>query len=159
MNRVATVSVTLLLLSFVCVPLFSANDQTPDLVGEWDVISMEVGGKTMREMNYVGMRFCFTKESVEIQAGRDTPAGIAGRPATKGSYVVDENQSPRHLTFALGESKRTMRWIYKIEEDILALGFIGRSRDEAEGGIKRPKGFDTKDTRLVVYKCKRVHQN
>lgn len=161
MKRAATVSVTFLLLSSVCVPLYSADDEASDLVGVWDVISMEVGGIARDEINYGGMRFRFTKESVEIGAGRRTPAGISGKPPLKGTCVIDDSRSPPHLTFTfdLGENKRTMRWIYEVEEDILILGFIGRSRDEAVGGIKRPRGFDTKDIRLVVYKCKRIDLN
>jgi len=121
------------------------------LLGDWTVVAGERRGKALDEMNYTGMRWVFAKDTFQLHPGRLTPAGLAGKPPLKGTYVLDDTKSPRHFTWTVGEGekKRTVNAIYEIKDGVLRICM-------AKGGKERPKGFDTKGTQCIVYELNRT---
>jgi uncharacterized protein (TIGR03067 family) len=71
--------------------------------------------------------------------GRNTPAGLAGKPSLKCTYALDDTQSPAHFNWTVGEGDRqvTINAIYELKGDVLRVCFAKR-------GEPRPDGFETK---------------
>lgn len=129
---------------------FCSADEPVSLIGEWTAISMEARGKAQDKINYGGMRWTFAKDTLQVRPGRSTPAGIAGKPPLKCSYVRDDTQSPRHFNWTMGEGEKqkTVNAIYELKDDVLRICF-------AKGGEERPQSFHTKGTEYAVYQFKR----
>lgn len=137
------------------VPLQACGDDRAKLIGDWEAVSAEIGGRAIAEMNFAGMAYTFRGDSFELTAGRFTPAGIAKKTPLRGSYTLDDSKSPRHLTFLMDTSKEEYKYIYDIENDILTLCFTV-AHEGVRGGVVRPNNFETKGTLHSVYKFKRV---
>ncbi len=129
---------------------FCPAAEPPSLLGEWVVVAGERGGKALNAINYAGMRWTFTKDALVLHAGRSTPAGMAGKPPLKCSYVLDDTKSPRHLNWTLGEGekKRTVSAIYELKDGVLRICM-------AKGFKERPEGFETEGTECILYELKR----
>jgi uncharacterized protein (TIGR03067 family) len=121
------------------------------LMGEWKVTSAVRDGKALDAHNFDGMRWGIGKDSLEVTPGRATPAGLAGRPALKGAFVVDDTKSPAHFGWMVGDGDRksTINGIYELKGDVLRVCFARR-------GEPRPDGFETKGKNSVVYEFTRI---
>lgn len=128
-------------------------ERVRSLFGQWTVTSAERRGQSLDEINYVGMRWTFRKDLLEIAPGRFTPAGLAAKRKLKCSYSVDDTKSPRHLNWTIGESekKRSVSAIYELNDDVLTICF-----DKAGKG--RPTRFDTKGSEWIAYELKRCSE-
>lgn len=128
-------------------------DEPAPLVGEWRVVSAEMGGEPRDKLNFDGMRWTFGTETLEIGPGTFTPAGAAARPPLKCSYTVDNTQDPAHFNWTLGEGEQSIKVnaIYELKDDILRVCF-------PQHGEPRPDGFATKGHKWTVYELERDPQ-
>jgi uncharacterized protein (TIGR03067 family) len=121
------------------------------LEGAWIVTSAMWDGEPTDAMNFEGMRWTFAKDSLQIGPGKNTPAGLAGKPDLKCTYTVDNGQTPAHFDWTLhsGEKKFIIPAIYEHKGDLFRIAFAPRSQP-------RPTSFDTSDGKWVVYELKRL---
>ena len=101
-------------------------------------------------MNFDNMRWVIGKDSLEVIPGRNTPAGLAGKPPLKCTYSVDDTQSPAHFNWTLGDGDRKLmiNAVYELKGDVLRVCFAPR-------GQPRPDGFETKGKRCSAYEFRR----
>lgn len=159
MNRF-TIAATFLFLSLAFAPLLPAEDQPDSLLGTWEAVYQEIDGKAQSNINYAGMQYVFGEGTYELHAGQTTPAGLAHRPPLKGTYTIDNSQSPRHLTLTVPTKKgtRDILYIYELKGDVLTLCFTRNTKGKSEGGVVRPTSFQTKETNCALYRFKRVDE-
>ena len=121
-------------------------EEAAKLEGRWKANAAIRDGKLRDAMNFDGMYWVIRKDSLEIIPGRNTPAGLAGKPALKCSFAVDETQLPAHFDWTIGEGERklTVKAIYELKGDVLRICFAPRNQP-------RPDGFDTAGKKCVVY--------
>ena len=147
--RIAAVAL-LILASSDCI--WAQSKEIPaTLMGEWKVTAGVRDGKAMDAINFDGMRWVIGKDSLEMTPGGTTPAGIAGRPALKGIFAVDDTQSPAQFDWTVGEGDRksTISGIFELKGDVFRVCFARR-------GEPRPDGFDTKGSKSVVYEFSKI---
>lgn len=133
------------------VPLLCIAAEPASLIGEWEATSASGGGKERAKVNFEGMRWSIGEKSLEITAGKFTPAGLAGKGALKCSYSVDNTQTPAHFNWTLGagEKKTTVPAIYELKGDVLRVCF-------PQHGEPRPDSFNTQGKKWSLYEFKRA---
>ena len=132
----------------------SFADEPPKLVGQWKLTSAISDGKPRDTINFDGMHWVINKDSLEITPGQDTPAGLGGKPSLKCTYAVDDNHSPAHFDWTVGDGDRktTVNAIYELKGEVLRICFAPR-------GQPRPDGFDTAGKKCVVYEFRRSEKD
>ena len=107
------------------------------LLGTWDLVKAEKGGKPLPDSDSKGLKVEITKdEMVIVMPGRD-------RKETA-KYKLDMKSKPRGIDITpKGQDGKTVKGIYKIEKGELTMCW-------SEQGMERPTKFDDKSKALLV---------
>ena len=110
----------------------SASEDAQAILGIWEVVALETGGRPESDKNHRWTTFVFTKEKMVLREGFNPPVEFA--------YILDPSAVPK--TIDLVVRGHTARGIYKLEGDELILclsmggprptSFTTRGRNDTE---------------------------
>lgn len=117
-----------------------ADADLEKLLGAWNMVSVEIDGKTIPAPEGGGT-FIFSKDKKVVMKEK-------GKADKNGTFKADASKSPKELDLISSDKdKAVLRAIYQIDGDTLKLAFFG---EDAKG--KRPTAFDAKKAAIMILK-------
>jgi uncharacterized protein (TIGR03067 family) len=113
------------------------QDDNEKILGNWDVVSVEIGGKAA-PVPEDGL-YVFTKDEVTNKE--------KGKPDRKGTYKLDSGKTPKELDLdgTLGNEKGIIQAIYELDGNSLKIAYPIKG---TKG--KRPAGFKAKEVVVLL---------
>lgn len=94
-----------------------------DIVGVWQVESMNLGGKAMPAALPIQMRYEFTADGKWLMH-REAKGGVAGKAPAAKEYTVETKAGQKTIDTKITRSDRPgMAGIYKVDGDTLTICF------------------------------------
>jgi uncharacterized protein (TIGR03067 family) len=115
-----------------------AQPPTDNLLGTWEVVSLEFNGNKIEGLTGKNHR-------VTITAGKIVSMQM-GKTVSESSYKIDHTKQPKQIvsTDIKGPQKgKVAVMIYSLEGDLLKLGATTEAKQP-------PKGFGAKDCQIVI---------
>lgn len=149
MQRIISVLIVL------AAPLLAAGDEDDvkkelkALQGKWKAVALEAGGMPLPKETVPDFMFTIGAD------GKST--GTMAKSEYSATITVDPKKSPKTMDNAheSGAQKGKKQYgVYKLEGDKLTVCITAPGAAESD----RPKSFDTKDTRNVVFVFERVKE-
>jgi uncharacterized protein (TIGR03067 family) len=120
------------------------------LQGTWKTVGLEAGGKPFPKEAVIDFTFIVGADGKSI--------GRMGKSEYQAKVSVDPKKNPKTIDNAheTGQSKGKMQYgIYKLEGDKWTVCMTPPGAAESD----RPKSFDTKDTKNVVFTFERIKED
>jgi uncharacterized protein (TIGR03067 family) len=118
----------------------------PGLLGVWQAVSIEKGGKKAPAEMAKLLRMTFRKDALIVRGNHKD------ENEDRCSYKIDDSKTPKQFEFSMDDESERVLGIYRIENGILE---ICTRRPETKLG--RPESFDaSKDNSIVHMKLERL---
>jgi len=119
----------------------AAADTDADMLqGEWELVSVEIQGKTLPALAGKGGSIVFAKDGKLIWKD-------PGKPERIGKYKIDASQAPKQIDLTTSKEGEAIPGIYELDGDKLKMAF---SAAGAKG--KRPRAFQGEKVMIVLWK-------
>ncbi len=117
------------------------KDNGPSIVGEWECVSLEAGGRIATAAEIKDIKF-------EFSADGKFKHNFDG--ASEGTYSVDSKKEPCEIDFVSAKNLKAKGAIYKLEKDSLTIC-------AGDGPAARPTKFESPaGSRIMILTFKRV---
>jgi uncharacterized protein (TIGR03067 family) len=118
----------------------AADTDEKMLQGEWELVSLEVQGKTLPAPGGKGGSIVFAKGEKLIWKD-------PGKPEKIGKYKIDAHREPKQIDLITSKDGETVQGIYAFDDDKLKMAFSAKG---PKG--QRPSDFKGENVMIVIWK-------